>query len=81
MMARVTLGHTGRVMQASRLTVAAFALANLAAVLRALMPLLAPDAYQEWLVASGVCWMLAFGLFVWIYGPMLVRPRVDGAPR
>ncbi len=80
MMARVTLGHTGRLMEASRLTMMAFVLVNLAAVLRAPMPLVFPGAYREWLVAAGICWVLAFGLFVWVYGPMLVRPRVDGRP-
>ncbi|MEJ2327213.1 MAG: NnrS family protein, partial [Chromatiaceae bacterium] len=80
MMARVTLGHTGRPMHASPLTVLAFALANLAAVLRAVAPLLFPGASLAWIDAAGICWMLAFGLFLWVYGPMLVRPRADGRP-
>jgi uncharacterized protein involved in response to NO len=80
MMARVTLGHTGRPMHASPLTVLAFALANLAAVLRAVAPLLFPGAYLAWIDAAGICWMLAFALFLWVYGPMLVRPRADGRP-
>ncbi|MGA7979043.1 MAG: NnrS family protein [Chromatiaceae bacterium] len=80
MMARVTLGHTGRTMHASGLTVLAFVLANTAALLRAIAPMLFPGAYLDWIFASGICWMLAFGLFLWIYGPMLVRPRADGRP-
>lgn len=80
MMARVTLGHTGRPMHASPLTVLAFALANLAAILRAVAPILFPATYLDWIYAAGICWMLAFGLFLWVYGPMLVRPRADGAP-
>lgn len=80
MMARVTLGHTGRAMRASRLTVAAFALINAAALVRVLMPLVAPGRYAVWLDLSGGLWMFAFGCFLWVYGPMLVRPRADGRP-
>ena len=80
MMARVTLGHTGRAMRASRLTVLAFVLVNLAALLRSPAMLIAPGLYREWLLASGLCWIAAFALFTGIYGPMLVARRVDGKP-
>jgi len=80
MMARVTLGHTGRAMRASRLTVLAFVLVNLAALLRSPAMLIAPLLYRDWLLASGLCWIAAFTLFTAIYGPMLVARRVDGKP-
>ena len=80
MMARVTLGHTGREMQASRLTVLAFVLINIAALLRSPAALIAPEHYRDWLLAAGFCWIGAFALFTAIYGPMLVAPRVDGKP-
>jgi uncharacterized protein involved in response to NO len=80
MMARVTLGHTGRAMRASGLTNAAFVLINLAALARVVPGLVQPAAYAEWLVVSGLLWVSAFGLFLWVYAPMLVSPRVDGAP-
>ena len=80
MMARVTLGHTGRAMQASRLTVLAFVLINAAALLRSPALLIAPAHYRDWLLAAGLCWIAAFTLFVTVYGPMLVTPRVDGKP-
>lgn len=80
MMARVTLGHTGRNMEASRMTLLAFALVNVAAAVRALVPMAFPDTYQTWLVLSGVIWILAFGIFLWVYGPMLIKPRADGRP-
>lgn len=80
MMARVAVGHTGRPMQAARLTLLAFVLINAAAALRGLAPVLAPGGYQTWLMASGICWMLAFGLFLWVHTPMLVSPRPDGRP-
>jgi uncharacterized protein involved in response to NO len=80
MMARITLGHTGRAMVASPLTVSAFALLNLAAVVRVFAPLLWPAAYLHWLTLSGVLWLLAFGLFLWVHAPMLISPRADGRP-
>ncbi len=80
MMSRVTLGHTGRAMQASRLTVLAFVLINAAAALRALAPMIEPGLYRDWLLGASVCWILAFALFTGIYGPMLVARRVDGRP-
>jgi uncharacterized protein involved in response to NO len=80
MMSRVSVGHTGRPMQAAPLTRLAFVLINLAALLRGLAPLLAPAGYQLWLMSSGLCWIIAFALFLWVHGPMLVRPRPDGRP-
>lgn len=80
MMARVSVGHTGRPMQAARLTILAFVLINIAAALRGLGPVIHPGAFHAWLMGSGLCWVLAFGLFLWVHGPMLVRPRPDGRP-
>jgi uncharacterized protein involved in response to NO len=80
MMTRVTLGHTGRVVESSPATSAAFVLINAAALARVLPPLLAPGLYGTWLVVSGVLWMLAFAVFLWVYAPMLLRPRIDGRP-
>lgn len=80
MMARVTLGHTGREMRAEPLTKLAFVLVNLAALSRVLAPLLMPAAYTGWLYASGLLWTLAFILFLWVHAPMLIAPRADGRP-
>lgn len=80
MMSRVAVGHTGRPMQAAPLTLVAFVLINLAAFLRGLAPLLIPAGYHTWLMAGGLCWMLAFALFLWVHAPMLLRPRPDGQP-
>lgn len=80
MMSRVILGHTGRAMQATGPMVAAFVLINLAALVRVLAPLFWPQGYQDWLLVSGVFWTLAFLVFLWVHGPMLITPRVDGRP-
>jgi uncharacterized protein involved in response to NO len=78
MMARVTLGHTGRAMQANRSTLAAFVLVNVAALLRTAAVWAVPQLYLIWMIAAGLCWIAAFALFTSVYAPMLVAPRVDG---
>jgi uncharacterized protein involved in response to NO len=79
MMARVSLGHTGRLLGAAPPMVAAFALVNVAAVLRVFAAWGLPDEwYVAAIVASGIAWAAAFALFVGAYAPILTRPRSDG---
>jgi uncharacterized protein involved in response to NO len=82
MMARVSLGHTGRPLVVRPITVVAFVLLTLAACLRVFGPLIGTlgVSYLAWLVMSGVAWALAFALFVAAYAKILVSPRVDGKP-
>lgn len=80
MMARVSLGHAGRALKAHKITAIAFAVLTLAALSRVLSPLLLPAFYREGLVVSGVLWTVAWVLFLVIYTPILLRPRVDGRP-
>ncbi|MEO1767180.1 NnrS family protein [Thiobacter aerophilum] len=81
MMARVTLGHTGRGVQTPPRAVAAvFALMVAAFLARVVAPLFWPASYAKWLALAQACWVLAFALFLVIYAPMLVRPRIDGQP-
>lgn len=80
MMARVSLGHTGRVLKASNAISIAFVLINISAFLRILMPLLLPDWYSQWVYFAALAWLAAFSLFVFIYSPVLNAPRVDGQP-
>lgn len=78
MMARVSLGHSGRPLVVAAGMKLAFAALTLAALLRVLPPLL--GVWNHWLVyvGSGALWCLGFGLFVWHYAPILCRPRADG---
>lgn len=80
MISRVSLGHTGRNIYAGPKMSIAFASIALAAIFRALMPILMPENYQIWLWSSAGLWFIAFGLFVWHYTPVLFSPRVDGRP-
>jgi uncharacterized protein involved in response to NO len=80
MMMRSSLGHTGRALRASGMDMAAFLLLQLAAILRVIVDLLPADSYRLTIVASGTLWVLAFGIFLLRYVPMLVKPRIDGRP-
>ncbi len=80
MMARVTLGHTGRAMGAAPAMTLAFVLLNVAAAARVFGPMVWPRVYPGWVLIAGLLWTLAFGLFLFVHGPMLLRPRVDGRP-
>jgi uncharacterized protein involved in response to NO len=80
MMARVSLGHTGRLLESAPVMTLAFVAINLAALIRVALPLLFPAVHVQSMIASGLVWVAAFGLFVVVYTPMLLRPRVDGKP-
>ena len=81
MMARVSLGHTGRSVHAPpRIVLLALGLLLLAAALRVLGPLLVPAAYTTWILLSQACWIATFAVFSVAWFPVLTRARVDGAP-
>jgi len=37
-----------------------------------------PEFYAMWILTAQLLWIVAFTLFMWIYLPMLLKPRVDG---
>lgn len=76
MMARVSLGHTGRPLQVPTSIAWAFALIQLATLARVVLPLFTPLGVS----LSVVCWSLALLLFLRHYLPILLRPRADGMP-
>jgi len=80
MMARVSLGHSGRMLEPAPIMTRAFVAINLAALIRVALPPLFPGVYTQIMAAAGVMWIAAFGLFAVVYTPMLLRPRVDGKP-
>jgi uncharacterized protein involved in response to NO len=80
MMARVSLGHTGRLLESPRAIHPAFALVTLAAGARVLWPLVDSGSHTGAVLTSGLLWILAFSIFVLVYAPMLVLRRVDGKP-
>ena len=81
MMARISLGHTGRDVRASRVLLGVALSCMVAGVLaRVLLPLAWPQHMYFELASSLLLWSVAFVLFLWIYTPMLIRPRCDGQP-
>ena len=78
MMARVSLGHTGRPLKVGAAMTTAFVLINLAAVGRGLLPPFFPQFFSQLIVASGAFWIAAFTIFIIVYTPILIQPRVDG---
>lgn len=79
MMSRVSLGHTGRnVFAPPRILFLVFALLIAGTVSRVFLPLFLPALYPWWMAVAQACWISGFALFVGVYGPMLIRPRVDG---
>jgi len=78
MMARISLGHTGRAMKASNAIAVAFVLINIAALFRVLLPIAMPGWYETLIYISTLSWLAAFSLFVFVYGPILTTARIDG---
>lgn len=74
-MTRASLGHTGRALTASSPTALAYLALALAAVLRPFAEVVS-EQYHLLLALSGVCWLIAFGVFVAEYGPMLVSRKL-----
>lgn len=78
MMARVTLGHTGRDMQIDRVMITSFIVINIAVVVRVIAPMFFPDYYLQFIHVSAWLWIGAFVIFLVVYTPMWIYSRVDG---
>jgi uncharacterized protein involved in response to NO len=80
MMARVSLGHSGRTLQVASIIPTAFAAVILAGVVRVGGGLLLTDWYLQSVLISAVLWCYGFIVFSLVYWPVLTKPRVDGRP-
>ncbi|MEO5696747.1 MAG: NnrS family protein [Burkholderiaceae bacterium] len=80
MITRTARGHTGRPLRVSKVEVAAYALVLAAALLRTLVPLVAPPGLPDAapLVAAALAWSGAFALYLWRFTPWLLSSRLDG---
>ena len=74
-MTRVTLSETGRPPKAPRATLLIYAAAVLAALLRIAAPL-STHTLALYMAAAAV-WILAFGAFLVVYGPLLLRASIE----
>lgn len=80
MISRVSLGHTGRPLSPPKAMTFAYVLITLAALTRALGPWVLPEKTLLFIDISGTFWLLAFGIFIITYAPMLMSARKDGRP-
>ena len=80
MMTRTSRGHTARPLKAGPAEIASYVLVHLAAAVRVFVPIAAPDAQLEAIIASGVLWFTAFAVFSVAFWPVLTRPRLDNGP-
>ncbi|WCP67725.1 NnrS family protein [Vibrio tubiashii] len=80
MIARVTMGHTGRAIYQGPNMSVAFAAIILAALVRSLGVAFFPQYLIESVNISAALWILAFAMYVGMFGKMLITPRVDGHP-
>jgi uncharacterized protein involved in response to NO len=79
MMARVSLGHTGRnIHTPPRSVVWVFGLVIFATLSRVLLPIVLPEFYRLSLMLAAGGWIAAFTLFAIVYWPILSQPRIDG---
>ncbi|MCC2610593.1 NnrS family protein [Neorhizobium petrolearium] len=73
-MTRASRGHTGRVLTASRTTIASYGAIVLSALLRPSAAFF-PEHLSTVYALAGLAWLISFGLFVLEYAPMLARVR------
>jgi len=73
-MSRATRGHTGLPLTAPWSTALSYALLFAAAILRP-NAMLMPELYMRLIELSGLCWILAFALYVGEYAPAILGRR------
>jgi uncharacterized protein involved in response to NO len=76
MITRTARGHTGRALKVSGAEVTAYALVMLAAAVRVALPLLGSPV-AAW-IGAALAWSAAFVIYLFVFGPWLARPRIDG---
>lgn len=80
MITRTALGHTGRMLVAGRIEIAAYSLVQAAALARVATIAIGPPLVTVGIHFAATAWSLAFLLYLARYLPFLLRPRADGQP-
>lgn len=80
MMARVSLGHTGRRLVFARPITFAVVALTLGVIVRIIGGAIQGATYLVWLAVAGALWTIAFALFTTHYAPILLQPRLDSKP-
>ncbi|WP_339865572.1 NnrS family protein [Paremcibacter congregatus] len=74
-MSRATLGHSGLPLNNEVILTVIFVSITIAALSRAVLPLLLPESYLGILQGAGGLWILAYGLFLLRFGKIFITPR------
>ena len=77
-MSRASLGHTARELKAAPMTVCAYVLVTVGALVRVAASL-GIGAYSVMIDVAGILWGAALLLFLIVYQPILWRPRLGEA--
>ncbi len=80
MASRVTLGHSGRALEANDLTWYVLFGVNIAAMLRIIAEFLPGTVGGILNALAAATWLVSFLLWGWLYAPMYLRPRIDRQP-
>ena len=81
MISRISLGHTGRnIMRPPKEISWIFVSLLLGVFIRVIAPIIYPSGYIQWISISQILWIVAFLLFLYTYGSILIKPRVDDQP-
>lgn len=80
MIARVTMGHTGRAIYEGPRMWPAFLALFFAALIRSFAVAIYPEHMMLLINSAAALWTLAFGLFIYYFANMLMTARVDGHP-
>lgn len=78
MITRTALGHTGRPLKAGKSETAMYLLIQIGTVCRLVAALQSGGLRENALIAAATAWSVAFILYLIVYAPYLVKPRVDG---
>ncbi|OGB25222.1 MAG: hypothetical protein A3I66_01150 [Burkholderiales bacterium RIFCSPLOWO2_02_FULL_57_36] len=78
MITRTALGHTGRPLKAGKAEIAMYLLIQIGVICRFAAAMLSSDLRDTALVVAAAAWASAFVIYLFVYGPYLVKPRVDG---
>ena len=77
MASRVTLGHSGRALEANDLTWFVLAGVNITAIARIAAEFVPGIVGGILNATAAATWLVSFLLWIWLYAPMYLRPRVD----
>ena len=80
MISRVSLGHTGRALIPPKSMSIAYIFMSIAALVRTFGPWGSSANSALFIEISGLFWLMAFGMFIYNYAPMLLKARQDGKP-